>query len=220
MAANLDWTSVVGQKTVTNGGYVGDLMTTARAHIAEAVRKNEITQAQAGEVYTAMIPAAFQAGLEFILKEQLAEAQIDATVADTLIKQEQSTKDLLVKQEQINASVADTSVKQSQSAADLTIKYQQELAEKIKNGKVTVTYYYEYINSLGQTQTGTPTTDLSTISALNYVITNTVYSDTEGTTPSIYALEMAKLQKEASSIHAQTDILQQKVVGRSQVPVI
>ena len=89
MPVNLEWVDVVGQTTVEDGGYVGDLMATARSHIAEALRKNEITQAQAGEVYTAMIPAAFQSGIEYALKEQLTEAQIDDTKAATKLKEGQ-----------------------------------------------------------------------------------------------------------------------------------
>ncbi len=68
MAENTNWDNLVGTKTIDTGGYVGDLMTVARAHIKEAVDNNEITQAQAGEIYTAMIPSAFQTGLAFSMK--------------------------------------------------------------------------------------------------------------------------------------------------------
>ena len=68
MAGNVNWDNLVGSKTVDAGGYIGDLMTVARAHVADALSKNEITQAQAGEIYTAMIPSAFQTGLAFSMK--------------------------------------------------------------------------------------------------------------------------------------------------------
>ena len=68
MASDINWTKLVGEKSLTDGGYTGDLMLTARAHIADAVKNNEITQAQAGEIYTAMIPSAFQTALAFALK--------------------------------------------------------------------------------------------------------------------------------------------------------
>lgn len=66
--ANVNWDNLVGSKTISAGGYIGDLMTVARAHIQDALLKNEITQEQAGEIYTAMIPSAFQTGLAFSSK--------------------------------------------------------------------------------------------------------------------------------------------------------
>ena len=109
MPINLEWDSVVADKTVDNGGFVGDLMKTARAHISDAVSKNEITQAQAGEVYTAMIPAAFQAGLEFALKEQVTEAQAAKVEAETSL--------LTTQQSELTANGAkDRAMKDSQTA--------------------------------------------------------------------------------------------------------
>lgn len=67
--ANTNWKALTGDKTLINGGYVSDLMTVARAHVADAITKNEITQAQAGEVYTALLPAAMQTALTFLVKE-------------------------------------------------------------------------------------------------------------------------------------------------------
>ena len=66
--ADTNWTNLTGQKSLEVGGYIGDLMTVARAHIADAVASQEITQAQAGEVYSAMIPSAFQTGLAYAMK--------------------------------------------------------------------------------------------------------------------------------------------------------
>jgi len=69
MATNSNWDKLVGAKTLTDGGYVSDLMTVARAHVADAIKKNEITQAQAGEVYTALLPSAMQNALEFLMRK-------------------------------------------------------------------------------------------------------------------------------------------------------
>lgn len=65
---NINWKNLVGDKQLGNGGYVGDLMTLAREHIDDAVAKNRITRDQAGEIYTAMIPAAFQTALSYSMK--------------------------------------------------------------------------------------------------------------------------------------------------------
>lgn len=67
-ADSTNWINTVGEKTLESGGYVGSLMTIARVHIDDALRKNHITQAQAGEIYTAMIPSAFETGLAYAMK--------------------------------------------------------------------------------------------------------------------------------------------------------
>ncbi len=63
-----NWINFVGDKTVDAGGYAGDLMTVARAHIKDAIDNQQITQEQAGEIYTAMIPSAFQTALQYAMK--------------------------------------------------------------------------------------------------------------------------------------------------------
>ena len=80
MALDIDWNSIVGSKTVTDGGYVGDFMEVARAHLSQAVDNGEITQAQVGEVYSAMIPSAFQQGMQFAMSEKISEVQADNEV--------------------------------------------------------------------------------------------------------------------------------------------
>jgi len=68
MATNINWTNLTGDKSLAAGGYIGDLMVLARAHIADALKNNQITQEQAGAVYTEMIPSAFQSGIAFAMK--------------------------------------------------------------------------------------------------------------------------------------------------------
>jgi hypothetical protein len=80
---DIKWADIVGSETVADGGYVGSLMTIARAHIDEAKRNNEITQEEAGAVYTAMIPSAFKEGIFFGLNEALIEANTDKAIKDS-----------------------------------------------------------------------------------------------------------------------------------------
>lgn len=80
--ADIVWEDVVGSGTVEDGGHVGDLLKIARAHVDEAVRQNRLTQKDAGQVYTAMIPAALQSALKFVMDEKLLESQIDKSTAD------------------------------------------------------------------------------------------------------------------------------------------
>ena len=73
---SLVWEDIVGEKTVDDGGYVGDLMTVARAHINDAKSKGELTAQEAGEVYAAMIPSAFQNGIKYITDASLINAKL------------------------------------------------------------------------------------------------------------------------------------------------
>ena len=65
---SVNWKNLVGEKTIESGGYCGDLMAVARAHIKDAIDNQQITQEQAGEIYTAMIPSAFQTALAYSMK--------------------------------------------------------------------------------------------------------------------------------------------------------
>lgn len=89
MAVDLNWASFVGSKTIEDGGYVGDLLTIASAHIDNAVTTNRLTTQQAGEIYTAMIPSAFQNALKFGLEEYMVEAQITDVEANIALKEAQ-----------------------------------------------------------------------------------------------------------------------------------
>jgi len=74
--ADIKWELVVGSGTIDDGGYIGDLLTLARAHVDAAIKNNELTKEAAGEIYTAMIPAAMQNGIGFAMQEELTEAKI------------------------------------------------------------------------------------------------------------------------------------------------
>lgn len=88
--ADILWSDIVGDMTVDTGGYMGDLLTIARAHVDDAVQNNRLTSSQAGEIYTAMIPAAMQNAINFGMNEQLTEAGIDKAIADAEIAVEQA----------------------------------------------------------------------------------------------------------------------------------
>lgn len=73
---DITWEAVAGNSTLEDGGYIGSLLTLARTHVEAAVLNNELTREAAGEVYTAMIPAAMQNGIGFAMQERLTEAKI------------------------------------------------------------------------------------------------------------------------------------------------
>jgi hypothetical protein len=75
--------------TLADGGYAGDLMAVARAHIDDAIKTGRLTQKDAGQVYSSMIPAAISSAASFILNDAMQTAQILGIEQDTLIKAQQ-----------------------------------------------------------------------------------------------------------------------------------
>jgi hypothetical protein len=97
---SINWSDIVGDKYAEDeGGFVGSLLTLARAHVSDALDKNELTQAEAGQIYTAMIPAAMQHGIGFAMQEELTEAKIanEGDKLETAAKQ----RDVLQAQEEL-----------------------------------------------------------------------------------------------------------------------
>ena len=127
MAVDILWSDIIGDKTVASGGYVGDLLTLARAHVADAVTNGELTQAEAGQVYTAMIPAAMQNGIGFAMQEAITEEKVALTEAQTdlAIRQtkgfDDDAKQKLLKQTLDSWSVAYSVAQDANSIPD-TIK--------------------------------------------------------------------------------------------------
>jgi len=67
--ATINWTNIIGTKTIADGGYIGDLLTVARAHVEDSLNKGELTQEEVGKIYSQMIPAAFQQGINLEIKD-------------------------------------------------------------------------------------------------------------------------------------------------------
>ena len=65
------WKDVVGDGTLENGGHIGDLLKVARAHVDDAVTKNRLTQQDAGQIYTAMVPAAMQSAINYVINQKI-----------------------------------------------------------------------------------------------------------------------------------------------------
>lgn len=61
---------------IDGSGYFDRLMTTLRLHINDAVINNEITQAEAGAVYTGVIPSLINEAVKFEMAEQLTEEKL------------------------------------------------------------------------------------------------------------------------------------------------
>ena len=61
---------------IDGSGYFDRLMTTLRLHVNDAVTNNEITQAEAGAVYTGVIPSLINEAVKFEMAEQLTEEKL------------------------------------------------------------------------------------------------------------------------------------------------
>ena len=64
------WAKIVGEATYENGGRIGDLLNIGFAHVIAEQKDNRITQGEAGKIYTALIPAAFNAALQYEATQQ------------------------------------------------------------------------------------------------------------------------------------------------------
>ena len=136
--ADILWNDVVGSKTIADGGYVGDLLALARAHVDDAIDAGRLTQEQAGQVYTAMIPAAFKEALSFSLQEELVEAQIEGIAAENLIKAKQldiAVQELAIKQKEADikayelTNILPATVEKLQEEVDLLQTQDLELSQ-------------------------------------------------------------------------------------------
>ena len=79
--AAMSWDEIVGSKTIDDGGYVGDLMTLARAHIDASVTGGRLTKSEAGQVYASMIQNSIQTGIRYAVdKETLRLGLIPSTL--------------------------------------------------------------------------------------------------------------------------------------------
>jgi len=94
--ADINWNDIIGDKTVSNGGYAGDLMSVARAHIQDAKDSQQITQEQAGEIYSAMIPTAITGAIKYAMDEQLVEAQIEKANAEVELARTQADREYVL----------------------------------------------------------------------------------------------------------------------------
>jgi hypothetical protein len=67
--------------SITGNGYFDKLMVSLRNHIQDAVTENEITQAEAGAIYTGVIPSMIEQAVNFaITDEQIRLGKVPSTL--------------------------------------------------------------------------------------------------------------------------------------------
>ncbi len=84
-----DWSNIIGDKTIDDGGFFGDLLQISRLHIEEAKNRGELREQDAGVAYSSAIMESMKEAIRFELdktKNQLElcflQAQIDKLRAD------------------------------------------------------------------------------------------------------------------------------------------
>jgi hypothetical protein len=80
---NISFSDIVGNGTLENGGYFGQLLSLSSVHIADAKAKGHLTGSAAGEVFAQALTAAMQQAVMFELshgKAQKEIANVDAQV--------------------------------------------------------------------------------------------------------------------------------------------
>lgn len=88
--------------SITNGaptgpGYFDVIMKSVMAHIEIEYNQNRLNGTDYATVYLGALQMAMATAEKFVMAEQLTEAQIAAVLAETAIKQAQSTADLALK---------------------------------------------------------------------------------------------------------------------------
>ena len=72
----VEWKNIVGNKTLQDGGYFGDLMSLGRLHIEESLGRGELTHAEAGQVYSTLVQNSIQQAINFELNDAKVEQEI------------------------------------------------------------------------------------------------------------------------------------------------
>ena len=86
-----DWDNVIGDASLEDGGYIGDILDLTRAHIDDAKTNGELTEADAGKAYSTAIIEAVKEAVRFEVQEGktklemcLLQAQADKIRADII----------------------------------------------------------------------------------------------------------------------------------------
>lgn len=143
----IEWEDIVGEKTLENGGYFGDLMQVARLHLEDALEKGRLTAGEVGAVYAAMIQSSAQQSINFALNKDLVEQRIkvaeakakmdeialyiaDATKEDK-IDTSASNLNVLTGTEQFKIDLSGHQTTKALNDANLTAAQQKALEEQV-----------------------------------------------------------------------------------------
>jgi hypothetical protein len=129
--------------TADGDGYFDKLMVSLGNHLDLAVNANRITQGEAGQVYSNVIPSMIQESTKFALQEDLTNAQLKAEEQDLKLdlikadleskKLEIAGKDLLIKDQQIEIEKVNLDLKDRElDLKDRELDIAEEQLDKLK----------------------------------------------------------------------------------------
>jgi len=75
--ADVVWSNIIGNKTLEDGGYAGDLLEVAMLHLVKAKEDGTLTEGQVGEIYAVTISAVFQQAIGYEMQKENQEAVND-----------------------------------------------------------------------------------------------------------------------------------------------
>ncbi len=161
---NIEWSRIVGQMSIGNGGYIGDLLKLTRSHVEDAKERGEITESEAGKILAEVIPHAYKEGILFEMQNQKIE--YETCLMRSKLLTEELQQDLLSEQKE-TADLEQELLAEKKETADLEQLLLQEkielteqqlltekeklLAEKLKNGLQDDDVTYDYDQSISRT---------------------------------------------------------------------
>jgi len=169
--ATIQWSDIIGSKSLQDGGYVGDLLELTLTHLERVRDSGQITDQILGTVYASAIGNALQEGIAFAS----SKAQKEAEASGASVQKDILDVELTTKTNQRDITAVDKAITEDpdyklnklaviQSEADIAatnnlIAVQQKLKAteeanmvKEENGGVTYVYayywyYYDYNNN-------------------------------------------------------------------------
>jgi hypothetical protein len=128
-----DWDNIVGDKTLLDGGYVGDLLTLVRIHLEEAKDRGELREEDAGNAYAQAIIASMKDAIDFELQYPKAslelcylQAQIDKLICDCDNQTLKTESDIKVNEAQVDKMECDCNNEIERTASTIALNAAQE----------------------------------------------------------------------------------------------
>lgn len=128
--------------SITNSGSTGvfdKLMEAVNTQIESQYLTNRITGSDYANVYLGSMQAVLQQAVQFVMQEQLTEAQIDGIAADNLLKAKQleiAEQELLIKQEELALRITEANRLRDTTEAELEKQWGYDVTRDINNDLV------------------------------------------------------------------------------------
>lgn len=127
------WSNVVGDSTLNDGGYVGDLLKIARAHLEDAKDNGELREEDSGEAYSTAIMESMKNAIAFELQHPkiglemcFLRAQIDKLICDCDNETRLTTSKIELNDAQIDKLICDCTNETNMTDSKISLNAAQE----------------------------------------------------------------------------------------------